>query len=78
MSRLTLIRRARDFGLSIDQVRQLLGAAVDQAMGARLRREIIEEQIKAIRAKRTELRLLETTLQAMLNRCNATCAPGGA
>ena len=78
VSRLTLIRRARDFGLSIDQVRQLLGAADGPGDGCAPAAEIIEEQIKATRAKRTELRLLETTLQAMLNRCNATCAPGGA
>lgn len=78
ISRLTLIRRARDFGLSIDQVRQLLAAADGPGDGCAPAAGIIEEQLCAIRARGTELRLLETTLQAMLNRCNASCAPGGA
>jgi MerR family transcriptional regulator, copper efflux regulator len=78
VSRLTLIRRARDFGLSIDQVRQLLGAADGPGDGCTPAAGIIEEQLRAIRTRRGELRLLETTLQAMLNRCTSTCAPGGA
>jgi len=78
VSRLTLIRRARDLGLSIGQVRQLLGAADRPGDGCAPAAEIIEEQLRAIRSRRTELRLLETTLQAMLNRCTSTCAPGGA
>lgn len=78
VSRLTLIRRARDFGLPIEQVRQRLSAADRPGDGCAPAAGIIKEQLRAIRARRTELRPLETTLQAMLNRCSATCAPGGA
>jgi DNA-binding transcriptional MerR regulator len=78
ISRLTLIRRARDFGLSIDRVRQLLCASDGPGDGCAPAAGIIEEQLQAIRVRRTELLLLETTLQAMLKRCSASCAPGGA
>lgn len=78
VSRLTLIRRARDFGLSVNRVRQLLSAADGPGDGCVPAAAIIEEQLRALRARRTELRLLETTLQAMLSRCNATCGPAGA
>lgn len=78
VSRLTFIRRARDFGLSINQVRELLVASGGPGGGCAPAAEIVESHLRAMRARRTELRLLESSLQAMLNRCNATCAPSGA
>lgn len=78
VSRLTLIRRARDFGLSIDQVRQLLAAADGPGDGCTPAAGLIEGHLRELRARRTELRLLETSLEAILNKCRATCGPGGA
>lgn len=78
VSRLTLIRRARDFDLSINQVRELLAAADSPRDGCAPAAVLIENHLRTIRARRVELRQLETTLQAMLQRCTSTCGSGAA
>jgi DNA-binding transcriptional MerR regulator len=76
VARLTFIRRARDFGLAIDQVRELLAASAAPATACAQARTIVEEHIKTIRARRAELRQLETSLQAIKTRCDVACGAG--
>lgn len=76
--RLTFIRRCRDFGLSIEQTRGLLAASTQGLEACVPARDIIDEQLKAIRARRIELRLLEANLQQIFNRCCDVCAKGEA
>jgi DNA-binding transcriptional MerR regulator len=71
--RLTFIRRARDFGLGIEQVRELLAVQADPKSACRPAAELIEGHLRAIRHKRAELRLIEQSLQSMLQRCAGGC-----
>jgi MerR family copper efflux transcriptional regulator len=72
--RLTFIRRARDLGLSIGQVRDLLGVTDGDPANCGEARDLIQVHIKAIRQKRNELEGLERILTSMAARCGATCA----
>lgn len=76
VARLTFIRRARDFGLSIEQVRDLLAASDGPDNGCAPAATLIEAHLRTIRAQRVELRLLETSLQSMLTRCSEGCGQG--
>lgn len=78
VARLAFIRRARDFGLGIPQVRELLAAAEAPATACALARTVVEGQIRALRSKRTELKALEAELAAILTRCEAVCRTGTA
>jgi MerR family transcriptional regulator, copper efflux regulator len=76
--RLTFIRRCRDFGFSIDQVRELVGL-VDQPDRPCLEvREIAAQHLVEVRRKLDELRELETNLNAFVCSCDTACAGGAA
>ncbi len=77
ISRLVFIRRARDFGLSLDQVRALLTSAEAPPEACTPARAIVAARLEEVRAKRAELLALETQLGAMIARCDALCAGGG-
>lgn len=72
--RLTFIRRARDLGLSIGQVRDLLDVTDGDASNCGDARDLIQAHVEAIRRKRAELDSLERALTGMAARCDATCA----
>ena len=76
--RLSFIRRCRDFGLSIEQTKGLLAASTQGLEACTPAREIVENQLKAIRARRRELRILETNLQQIFERCCDVCSTGHA
>jgi DNA-binding transcriptional MerR regulator len=76
VARLAFIRRARDFGLGIPQVRDLLEAAEAPVTACATARPVVEEHIRALRTKRAELKALETALAAILVRCDEGCRGG--
>lgn len=76
--RLSFIRRCRDFGLSIGQTKGLIAASTQGLEACAPARAIVEQQLKAIRARRVELRLLEANLQQIFDRCCNVCATGNA
>lgn len=78
VARLVFIRRARDFGLGIAQVRELLAAADAPATACAMARPVVEEHVRALRAKRAELKALEAALGAILTRCDEGCRTGTA
>ncbi len=78
VARLAFIRRARDFGLGIAQVRDLLAAAEAPATACVTARPVVEAHIRALRAKRAELKVLEAALAAILTRCDQGCRTGTA
>lgn len=78
VSRLSFIRRARDFGLGISQVRDLLAASEAPVTACALARPVVEDHIRALRRKRADLKALETVLDAILARCDAGCRTGAA
>ena len=74
--RLVFIRRCREFGLSIGQVRDLVAASEKGVRACAPARAIVADHLKAIRQQRAELRLLEASLQQVHSRCCEVCDTG--
>lgn len=78
LRRLAFIRRCRDFGFSIDQVRELVGL-VDQPDKPCIEvREIAALHLIDVRRKLDQLRALEASLDAFVCSCDTACAGGRA
>lgn len=76
--RLMFIRRCRDFGFSIDQVRELVGL-VDQPDRPCVEvRDLAAAHLEQVRRKLDELRELEASLSAFVCSCETACAGGAA
>lgn len=76
--RLAFIRRCRDFGFSIDQVRELVGL-VDQPDRPCVEvRDIAAAHLEQVRRKLEELRGLEASLSAFVCSCETACVGGSA
>ena len=74
--RLTFIRRCREFGFSIEQVRSLVALSEDRKRSCMHARDLAQEHLMAVRAKLEELRALERSITAFMKTCDATCAGG--
>ena len=76
--RLTFIRRCRDFGFAIEQIRELaaLVAAPDRDCAAA--RDLAEVHLGEVRRKLKEIRALERGLKSFVSECNAQCVGGPA
>ena len=74
--RLTFIRRCREFGFPIEQVRVLAGLMQDAERSCMDAREMVRGHLDAVRAKRAELEALEESLAAFVDRCDTLCAGG--
>lgn len=76
--RLTFIRRCRDFGFALEQVRELV-CLVDEPDRPCLEvREIAAAHLARVRSKLDELKALETSLRAIVCSCDTACAGGAA
>ena len=73
---LTFIRRCREFGFSIEQVRALLVLQQNSASSCTDARDLAATHLAAVRAKLAELKALERSIAAFVVSCNATCAGG--
>lgn len=74
--RLVFIRRCRDFGFSIDQVRELVGL-VDQPDRPCVEvRDIASTHLEQVRSKLVELGELEASLNAFVCSCDTACVGG--
>lgn len=76
LERLTFIRRCRDFGFSIDQVRTLAGLSISTDQDCTQVRDIALAHLTEVRAKLDELKALEVSLQRFASQCDAVCAGG--
>lgn len=76
--RLVFIRRCRDFGFSIDQVRELVGLVDEPERPCVEVRDIAASHLQQVRRKLDELRELETSLSAIVCGCDDVCAGGAA
>lgn len=76
VKRLTFIRRCRDFGFSIEQVRTLASLMQDQSRSCLEARDLAQEHLRKVRAKLRELRELEKSIAGFVESCNAACAGG--
>lgn len=75
---LTLIRRCRDFGFSLEDTKALASLAANQERDCVEARDIAQVHLDAVRAKLSELRALEASLSAFVGACNAECVGGPA
>ena len=76
VKRLTFIRRCRDFGFSIEQVRSLVALIQDRDRSCMDARDIAEHHLAAVRTKITELKALEHSLLGFVLSCETSCAGG--
>lgn len=72
------IRRCRDFGFTIEQVRSLASLSRNKLRNCAEARDIAQEHLKGVRAKMLELMSLERTLTGFIDVCDKTCAGGKA
>jgi DNA-binding transcriptional MerR regulator len=76
VSRLTFIRRCRDFGFAVEQVRALTALVEDPNSCCTEARDIGHTHLEAVRAKLAELRALEAAIAEFVERCDTACAGG--
>jgi MerR family transcriptional regulator, copper efflux regulator len=76
--RLKFIRRCRDFGFSIEQVRELVGLVDQPDRDCVEVRDIAQIHLTAVRSKLAELQALEASLAGFVTGCNSACAGGPA
>jgi DNA-binding transcriptional MerR regulator len=74
--RLLFIRRCREFGFSVEQVRDLAGLVEDDARCCTEARDIVQAHLDSVRAKLAELRALESEIAAFVERCDTACVGG--
>lgn len=73
--RLGFIRRARDLGFSLDEVRRLLDLADQNSRSCRRVQEIAQDHLADVRAKLADLRRMERVLADMAEACAEDTMP---
>src|SRR5882724_3483617 len=76
VKRLTFIRRCRDFGFSIEQVRALIALMQNRERSCTEARDLAQDHLTAVRRKLIELNALERSLFDFVRRCDAACSGG--
>lgn len=74
--RLLFIKRCRDFGFPIDQVRNLVSLFEDGDRSCIEVRDMAQDHLTTVRAKIEELRQLEGSLLAFVQSCDEACSGG--
>ena len=72
---LVFIRRARELGFSLDEIRALLRLGGPEKASCREVREIAAHHLEDIRAKLSDLKKLERLLAKTVARCSGKTAP---
>jgi MerR family transcriptional regulator, mercuric resistance operon regulatory protein len=72
---LAFIRRSRELGFSLDEIRTLIRLGGPERAPCHQVREIATHHLEDIRAKISDLRKLERLLDATVARCTGTTAP---
>lgn len=75
---LTLIRRCRDFGFSLEDTKALASLAASQDRDCVEARDIAQVHLDAVRSKLSEMRALEISLAQFVEACDTQCAGGPA
>ncbi len=76
LQRLAFIKRCRDFGFPIEQVRGLVDLFEDGDRACGEVRDMAQIHLDAVRLKLDELRQLEQGLLGFVNSCDAACSTG--
>ena len=75
IQRLVFIRRCRELGFSMDEIRRLLSVVDGQQISCERVKQIAEVHLDDIRSKITDLRKMEQTLCELANRCSGEDVP---
>lgn len=76
VKRLTFIRRCREFGFPIEQVRTLVSLMHDPTWSCMEARDLAKDHLDTVRAKLVELKALERSIAAFVQTCDSSCAGG--
>jgi MerR family transcriptional regulator, copper efflux regulator len=76
LKRLSFIRRCRQFGFPIEQVRSLVALLDDRSRSCMEARDLAREHLAAVRAKLRELTALESSIAGFLAGSETACAGG--
>jgi DNA-binding transcriptional MerR regulator len=76
VKRLTFIRRCREFGFSIEQVRSLVAIIQDPTRSCMDARDLAQHHLTEVQVKVKELKALERSLVAFVAMCDSACAGG--
>jgi MerR family transcriptional regulator, mercuric resistance operon regulatory protein len=71
VGRLTFVRRARELGFTLDEVRALLGLATGGQSACAEVRKISAAHLSDVRARISDLRAMERALTAAVRQCDA-------
>lgn len=71
LARLTFVRRARELGFTLDEVRALLGLTMSEQSACAEVREISAAHLLDVRKRITDLRAMERALAAAVRQCDA-------
>jgi DNA-binding transcriptional MerR regulator len=75
---LSFIRRCRDFGFPVEQVRELVALSQSSARDCVETLGIAQQHLQAVRARLSELHELERSLSRFAQACSQRCAGGPA
>jgi DNA-binding transcriptional MerR regulator len=78
LKRLTFIKRCRDFGFPIEQVRELVNLLEDGDRSCIEVRDLAQARRDIVRAKLQDMRQLESSLLSFVQSCNEVCCQGPA
>ncbi len=73
--RLLFIRRSRELGFSMAEIRDLLSLVDGEQISCERVKTIADEHLEDIRAKISDLRKMQRTLSALSNRCSGKDVP---
>ncbi len=76
IERLTFIRRCREFGFPIEQVRSLVSLVQDETRSCVEARDVAQAHLDFVRAKLEELLGLEKSISQFVKRCDDECVGG--
>ena len=72
---LIFVRRARAFGFSIDECRELLGLYGDKGRSSADVKRVAEKRLEELRAKMRELEALQSELSSLVDACRGDGGP---
>ncbi|MBN9002461.1 MAG: MerR family DNA-binding protein, partial [Rhizobiales bacterium] len=75
---LTFIRRCRDFGFSVEQVRDLVTLSVSRDRNCNEARNLASGHLQSVQDKIAEMKELERALEEFVERCDGECIGGPA
>ena len=78
LRRLAFIRRCRDFGFTIGQVRELVGLVDQPGRNCMEVRDVAQAHLEEVQKKLAELQSLKASLSAFVSSCDTACAGGPA